>query len=296
MTVASVPAIRVTGLTKRFGPVTALDGVDLTVEAGTFGLLGPNGAGKTTLMRILATVLDPTAGEVSVLGHDLPRHKEAVRRVLGYLPQEFGLYRRMTGRQFLDYVALLRGITDPRERARRVEEALERVNLRAVANRRIGTYSGGMRQRIGIAQALLADPRVLIVDEPTAGLDPEERLRFLNLLMELGHDRVVLLSSHIVADVAATCRRVAVISRGRVLFAGDVEDLRARARGRVWTLRLPEAEYRALEPRVRVVRARPGECGIEARVVASDNPMGRGIAEEPTLEDAYLWLIAGDGR
>lgn len=281
------------GLVKRFGRVTALENIDLTIGSGVFGLLGPNGAGKTTLLRILATVLDPTEGTLAIAGHQLPRGKEAVRRLLGYVPQEFAVYRRLTGREFLDYVALLRGLVDPAVRRRRVEEVLERVNLRDAAHRLCGTYSGGMRRRLAIAQALLADPPFLVVDEPTAGLDPEEHLRFLDLLAELGRTRTIVFSTHVVADVAATCNRLAVLKEGRLLFAGSTGELVSRLRGRVWEVRASETELRRLEGEVQVVRVRPHGGGVAARVVAAENPGRLGAPAEPTLEDAYVWLMSG---
>lgn len=280
------------GLAKRFGRVTALENIDLTIGPGVFGLLGPNGAGKTTLLRILAPVLDPTEGTLAIAGHQLPRGKEAVRRLLGYVPQEFAVYRRLTGREFLDYVALLRGLVDPDVRRQRVQEVLERVNLQDAAHRLCGTYSGGMRRRLAIAQALLADPPFLVVDEPTAGLDPEEHLRFLDLLAELGRTRTIVFSTHVVADVAATCSRLAVLREGRLLFAGSAAELVSRVRGRVWEVRASETELRRLEGEVRVVRVRPEGGGVVARVVAGQNPGRLGVPAEPTLEDAYVWLMS----
>ncbi|HEY8488851.1 MAG TPA: ATP-binding cassette domain-containing protein [Thermaerobacter sp.] len=281
------------GLAKRFGRITALEHVDLTIGPGIFGLLGPNGAGKTTLLRILATVLDPSEGTLAIAGHRLPRGKEAVRRLLGYVPQEFAVYRRLTGREFLDYVALLRGLEDPAVRRRRVQEVLERVNLLDAAHRLCGTYSGGMRRRLAVAQALLADPPFLVVDEPTAGLDPEEHLRFLDLLAELGRTRTIVFSTHVVADVAATCSRLAVLREGRLLFAGSAAELVSRVRGRVWEVRASETALQRLPGEVAVVKVRPAGAGVAARVVAGQNPGGLGVPAEPTLEDAYVGLVSG---
>lgn len=285
--------IQVQGLTKRFNNVTALDNVDLTIEAGMFGLLGPNGAGKSTLMRILATILDPTQGDVTIGNYRLPRDKEPVRQVLGYLPQEFGLYRRMTGRQFLEYIAVLKGMVERKARQRRVDELLEMVNLGKAARRRVRGYSGGMKQRLGIAQALLGDPKLLIVDEPAAGLDPEERIRFRNLLSDLGRERVILLSTHIVADISGTCHRLAVLRQGQIAFQGSVHELTRRAKGQVWSVMVSESEYPAFEKDHRVVQTRATEQGLELRIVAPTNPGGRGRPAEPSLEDAYVLLMGG---
>ena len=206
--------IQITGLHQRFGRVVALDSVDLSIPGGMYGLLGTNGAGKTTLMRIIAGVLAPTAGQVRVGGHDLTTRKGrvAVRRRLGYLPQDLGLYPDLSAREFLDYVGLLKGLDETAARRRQVGELLELVGLADVADRRLKGFSGGMRRRVGIAQALLGDPALLVVDEPTAGLDPEERVRFRTLLGSLAGERTVLLSTHIVEDVAQTCRQAAVLT------------------------------------------------------------------------------------
>jgi ABC-2 type transport system ATP-binding protein len=242
--------IELSGLSKRYGATLALDGLDLTVPTGMFGLLGANGAGKTTLMRILAGLLRPSAGRVTVGGHDLASRagKLAVQRVLGYLPQDLGLYPDLTAREFLDYIALLKGLDDGATRRRRVGELLELVALSGDADRRLRGFSGGMRRRVGIAQALLADPRLLIVDEPTAGLDPEERLRFRSLLAGLAGDRTVLLSTHIVDDIVQTCPRVVVVRRGTIVFQGATADLAGLAAESVWLVR------RAAGPRHRTAR------------------------------------------
>ncbi|MET7401138.1 ABC transporter ATP-binding protein [Dactylosporangium sp. NPDC005572] len=280
--------IDITGLTKRYrGGVAALDGLDLTVPTGMFGLLGANGAGKTTLMRILAGLLHPTAGEVRVGGHDVTTRagRRAVQRTLGYLPQDVGVYPDLTAREFLDYVALLKGLDDGPSRRRRVGELLEVVGLTSEAGRRLKGYSGGMRRRVGIAQALLADPRLLIVDEPTAGLDPEERIRFRTLLAQLAGDRTVLLSTHIVDDVAQTCRELAVLSAGRQVFRGTVAELTREADGHVWSV-----VTQGPAPAGTVVSAVPEESGMRYRVVAADRPGADAEPLRPTLEDGYLAL------
>ena len=279
--------IEISGLTKTYGGgVVALDGLDLDVPTGMFGLLGANGAGKTTLMRILAGIAEPTSGRVTVGGHDLGTGpgRTAVQRELGYLPQDLGVYPDLTARQFLDYVALLKGMDDRTVRRRRVGELLEVVALTAQADRRLRGFSGGMRQRVGIAQALLADPQLLIVDEPTAGLDPEERIRFRTLLAQFAGRRTVLLSTHIVDDIAQTCREVAVLAKGRLIFRGTVEELTRRAEGRVWSVVTdgpPPAEGM-------VVSALPHDDGMRYRVVAPTAPGSQAKPLEPGLEDGYL--------
>jgi ABC-2 type transport system ATP-binding protein len=281
--------IEISQLTKTYrGHVAALDGVDLVVPTGMFGLLGANGAGKTTLMRILAGLVRPTSGEVTIGGHDVTTGsgRTAVQRTLGYLPQDLGVYPDLTARQFLDYVALLKGLDDGQARKRRVAELLEVVALTADADRRLRGFSGGMRQRVGIAQALLADPRLLIVDEPTAGLDPEERIRFRTLLSRFADRRTVLLSTHIVEDVAQTCREVAVLAKGRLIFRGSVEELTGRAEGRVWTV----VTDGPAPPEGTVVSALPHGTGMRYRVVAPARPAPRAEPAEPGLEDGYLAL------
>jgi ABC-2 type transport system ATP-binding protein len=282
--------IAITGLRRRFGRVTALDGVDLSVPGGMFGLLGTNGAGKTTLMRILAGVLPPTEGRVLVGGHDIGQRpgRLAVQRRLGYLPQDLGLYPDLTPAQFLDYIGLLKGLNDTRARRRQIGELLAVVNLENVAGRRMKGFSGGMRRRVGIAQALLGDPAVVIVDEPTAGLDPEERVRFRMLLAGLARDRTVLLSTHIVEDVAQTCQAIVVLTAGRVAFTGPVADLTARAQGRTWKLVTPGPPPADAV----VVSAVAGPDGNYYRLLSVHQPSGATPAE-PTPEEGYVALVRG---
>ncbi len=281
-------------LTKVYGGnVRALDGVDLRIESGLFGLLGllgPNGAGKTTLMRTLAGILHPTSGTIRVGDHDMAGERErlAVKRILGYLPQDLGLYPDLTAREFLDYIGILKGLADKKARRRRVEVLLETLALADVGNRKLKTYSGGVKRRVGIAQALLNDPRLLIVDEPTAGLDPEERIRFRTLLSDLAGDCTVLLSTHIVEDIAQTCRTLAVIAQGRVIFQGTTLDLVARANGGVWTVTTAGEKP---EANVTIVSALPVGTGMQYRVVGEPSPHLRMEPAEPSLEDAYVWLM-----
>jgi ABC-type multidrug transport system ATPase subunit len=283
--------VNIEGLTKVYGGrVRALDGVDLTIPTGMFGLLGPNGAGKTTLMRILAGILRPTSGTAYAGGHDLSTEegRKAVKRVLGYLPQELGLYPDLSAAEFLDYVGILKGMGDRGARRERVAELLETVGLSDVAKRKLKGFSGGMKRRVGIAQALLNDPRLLIVDEPTAGLDPEERIRFRNLLSGLAGERTVLLSTHIVEDVAQTSRNLAVLGGGKVLFRGTVPELIEGAKGRVWTV---ETDGPQPDGDLTVVSTLHLGASVRYRVVGE--PPARLASEpaEPSLEDGYVWLM-----
>ena len=283
--------VRIEGLAKTYGgKVRALDGVDLDIPTGMFGLLGPNGAGKTTLMRILAGILRPTSGSVRAGDHDAATEagRAAIKRVLGYLPQELGLYPDLKAWEFLDYVGILKGLEDKRARRSRVEELLEMVGLSDVSRRKLKGFSGGMKRRVGIAQALLNDPRLLIVDEPTAGLDPEERIRFRNLLSDLAGDRTVLLSTHIVEDVAQTSRELAVLAGGRVLFRGTSEALISSARGRVWTV---ETDGPKPNGGLTVVSTLHLGHAVQYRVVGDPPRHLRATETPPSLEDGYVWLM-----
>ncbi|MDQ3956712.1 MAG: ABC transporter ATP-binding protein [Actinomycetota bacterium] len=275
--------VELTDVTKRYGSVRALDGVTLSLSHGVTGLLGPNGAGKTTLMRILSTLLAPTKGTVRIDGLDPthPRERLALRRRLGYLPQDLGLYPRFTVFEFVDYVAILKELRDRRERHLRVAAALRAVGLGEVAGRRIKTLSGGMARRVGIAQALVAEPDLMILDEPTAGLDPQQRARFRELLASLGDRRQVVLSTHLVEDVAAICTSVVVLWAGRAVFHGTPAELRESARGMVWSSAEPVrgalASWRTESGTYRVVGGRPQEPAEEL---------------DPTVEDGYLLLTS----
>jgi ABC-type multidrug transport system ATPase subunit len=268
------------------GKVWALRDFSLDLRPGVLGLLGPNGAGKTTLMSILATITLPTEGTATWNGIDIRREPDAVRQVLGFLPQDFGVYPNLNAVEFLEYLAAIKGL-DAAQARRRIDELLELVNLTDARHRALGGFSGGMRQRVGIAQALLNDPRVLIVDEPTAGLDPEERVRFRNLLGDLAGERIVLLSTHIVSDVEATASRIVMMGQGRLLADAAPEALLERMRGRVWECEVAAAGVESLRASHRVgATLRRGER-VLARLVSADPPAGA-RAVEPTLEDAYL--------
>jgi ABC-2 type transport system ATP-binding protein len=271
------------------GPVTALAGIDLDVPPGMFGLLGPNGAGKTTLMRILAGLLEPTSGGVTLDGEDVVADPRRVRRRLGYLPQEFGFYPYLSGEAMLVYLLRLKGVEAPGGLERLAGELLARVNLGAAAKRKLKGYSGGMRQRLGIAQAIAGDPRILIVDEPTAGLDPEERMRFYRLLAELAADRIVLLSTHIVEDVAVLCPRFAIIREGRLVAETSPSAARAAIEGRIFEGRVGSGDLESLRRERQVIQAVlvEGENRVRVHVAEGEPPAGfRPVAA--TLEDAYL--------
>ena len=290
--------LSIQGLSKTYpGGVRALQDVSLEIGSGMFGLLGPNGAGKSTLMKILATLLEPDAGRVTFDGTDLLAEKEKIRGLLGYLPQDFGFYSTFTARKMLEYFAALRGIPDGRARRARADEILERVNLTEARNRKIGGFSGGMRQRLGIAQALLASPRLLIVDEPTAGLDPEERLRFQNLLADISQEIVVILSTHIVSDVSVLCSRMAVIDGGRIVANTTPGEAVGRLEGRLFEGTVPRAQVDRLGARARVLsRMVAGPDAMRLKVYAADGPAPVGFqAASGTLEDAYFSLVGEAG-
>lgn len=272
------------------GGIQALNDVDLTISSGMFGLLGPNGAGKTTLMRILAGILRPTSGDLYIGEYDgnTEKGRTAIKRMLGYLPQDLGVYPDLSAREFLDYIGILKGMDDRKVRQSRVSELLEVVSLTNVANRKLKTFSGGMKRRIGIAQALLNDPQLLIVDEPTAGLDPEERIRFRNLLSELAGDRTVLLSTHIVEDIAQTCRNLAIMNNGYVIFQGTTMDLAREARGKVWVVTTdgnkPRGDFM-------IVSTMHMGSSVQYRIVGDLVSPNGAVSTEPSLEDSYVWLM-----
>ncbi|MDC0772900.1 ATP-binding cassette domain-containing protein [Streptomyces sp. HD] len=282
-------------LTKVYrGGRRALDAVDLHIDSGTVGLLGANGAGKTTLLRILTGVLRPTSGRVLVAGHDLSTSAglTAAKRTLGYLPQELSLYPDLTAREFLDYIGVLKGVHDKRDRRRQVDDRLAEVGLADRAAERLAGFSGGMRRRVGIAQALMGNPTVLIVDEPTTGLDPHERMRFRALLAGLGGSRTVLLSTHILDDVAQTCPEVAVLASGRLVFHDTTTALVGQAAGYTYVVR-SDGPAGGPPPGAQVVSAVSTAGEAEYRVVTA-TPPGGARPVEPSLEDGYAALLAAD--
>ncbi|MFD3261699.1 ABC transporter ATP-binding protein [Paenibacillus lentus] len=271
----------------------ALNDVNLSLSEGMVGLLGPNGAGKTSLMRILATLIRPSSGDALINGVSLKK-AEDIRAMIGYLPQQFQVYPQLTGAEFLDYVAVMKGMNDSRKRKAEISRLLEEVNLAEKANKRIRTYSGGMRRRLGIAQALLGSPQVLIVDEPTAGLDPEERVRFRNLLTRFSMGRIVLLSTHIVADIESNCRQIAVLNQGGVRFSGDLAHLQAAGQGKVWEGLVEDGQFAEMDP-MSIVSTRRTEEGLLCRIIAHAPPIGmEAAAVRPTLEDGYLALLRSE--
>jgi ABC-type multidrug transport system ATPase subunit len=272
------------------GQVRALRDFSLEIGSGVLGLLGPNGAGKTTLMNILATVTRATTGSVVWNGIDVKRRPDALRAVLGYLPQDFGVYPNLTAVEFLEYLAAVKGL-DAGSARQRIDDLLNLVNLADVRKRPLGSYSGGMKQRVGIAQALLNDPQLLIVDEPTAGLDPEERVRFRNLLAELSGERIVILSTHIVSDVEAAATDVALISEGTLVMHCLPEELLRQAEGRVWEWIVPSSDIDAIKQRYRISSAMRRADGTHLRVLVDSCPDGAQPLA-PTLEDAYLYCLS----
>jgi ABC-type multidrug transport system ATPase subunit len=263
----------------------------LDVGPGILGLLGPNGAGKSTLMRILATITKPTGGTITWNGTNIVRSPNAVRAVLGYLPQDFGVYPNLSAVEFLEYLAAAKGL-DRKTSQQRIQELLAVVNLVEARKRPLAGFSGGMRQRVGIAQALLNDPELLIVDEPTAGLDPEERVRFRNLLSELSGDRIVILSTHIVSDVEACATNIALIARGQLVTCAAPEDLLQSVEGKVWERIVPSVELPALRQQYLTSSTMHRSDGVHLRIVAEDPPGAGAMPQPPTLEDAYLYWIS----
>lgn len=279
------------------GGHTALEGVNLALGTGLFGLLGPNGAGKSTLMRIICTLLVPTRGTATVYGHDVTRARREVRELIGYLPQEFGAWRHHRAEEVLDTLARLSGLSNRKERRRRVAETLEMVGLDGVADRKVKKLSGGMVRRLGVAQALVHEPQVLIVDEPTVGLDPEERMRFRQLMNQLGRDRTILLSTHIVADLGGGCREMALLDSGRIEFQGPPEDLLQRAVGRVFEVTTDAVAAERIEGEYEIVSRTVAGTDVALRgVTANGMPDGANPVEAPTLEEAYLAFMAARGR
>jgi ABC-type multidrug transport system ATPase subunit len=276
----------------------ALDGVDLNFSTGLFGLLGPNGAGKSTLMKIMCTLLVPSGGRVTVAGHDVVKERKAVRGMLGYLPQEFGAWRLHRVEEVLDTLALLSGMKDKSARRARIQEVLEQVGLQKVADRKVKKLSGGMVRRLGVAQALVHKPQLIVVDEPTVGLDPQERLRFRQVMADLGQDHTIVLSTHIVADLGSSCNDMALIDHGKIVFRGNPSSLVEQAKGKVFEVEMEAgAGDRALAEYEVVSRTRENGT-TKIRAVSGDGRLPEGAlpAENPTLEEGYLAFMAARGR
>ncbi|MCK5146140.1 efflux RND transporter permease subunit [bacterium] len=278
---------------KRKTPFRAVNRVSLDIGQGMFGLLGPNGAGKSTLMRIICGILEPSYGAISLNGIDLKENREELQGLIGYLPQEFGMYENMTAWEFLQYMARLKGMTQRSIRDERIQYVLKNVHMWDNRNEKIGSFSGGMKQRIGIAQILLHLPRILVVDEPTAGLDPRERIRFRNLLVELSRERIVIFSTHIIEDIASSCNRLAVLNEGVVKFVGEPVKMIQIAEGHVWQFHTPKDQFEKITDGLMVVHHMRDGDNIRVRALAEDSPYENAINVRPTLEDAYLWLLRG---
>jgi len=287
-------AVTISGLSKTYpNGVKALKNVSLSIGNHMFGLLGPNGAGKSTLMRTVATLQEPDSGSVHVDGLDVLKQKNEVRKVLGYLPQEFGVYPKISAIDLLHHLAVLKGVTSARERKEMVDALLQQTNLWDVRKKALSTYSGGMKQRFGIAQALLANPRLIIVDEPTAGLDPAERNRFLNLLSSIGREVTVILSTHIVDDVRELCPRMAIIAAGELLLEGSPDDALAAIKGKIWSKVVEtDDELRSLESQMQVISTHLVGGKHEIRVYADSSPGAGFQLVDSDLEDVYFLNLA----
>ncbi|MCW3806226.1 efflux RND transporter permease subunit [Plebeiibacterium marinum] len=284
--VRSIPVIG-----KEKQPFKALQGVSLTMESGMIGLLGPNGAGKTTIMRIICGILDQSYGKIFINGLDTTKYREELQGLIGYLPQEFGSYENMTSYEFLDYMALLKGLNNKEERHNRIEYVLKAVHMWEKKDNAIGSFSGGMKQRIGIAQIMLHLPRILVVDEPTAGLDPRERIRFRNLLVELSRDRVVIFSTHIIEDISSSCNMVAVMRKGELKYWGEPKELSQITQGKVWTFDVPVNEFERINKEFQVVHHIGMGANIKVRVLSAQQPVEGAELVSSSLEDSYLWLL-----
>ncbi len=283
--------IAIQNLTKRYGDKTALKKVSLEVEQGMFGLLGPNGAGKTTLMRVLTTLTKKTEGEVSICGIPVEESKR-IRPLIGYLPQEFSMYGNMTAQDALDYLAVLSGL-NKEERKKRVPLMLQKVNLYEQRKTKVKAMSGGMKRRLGIAQAIIHNPKVIVVDEPTAGLDPEERVRFRNLLCEIALDRIVILSTHIVGDIEATCENIAVLNEGEILFHGTVMELLKNVEGKVYSAEVAVSELAGIQKEYMVTGILNTGSTASVKIVANGRPFADAKPIQADVEDAYLYLMHG---
>lgn len=281
----------VENVSKKFKDMTAVDDVSLRITPGVWGLLGANGAGKTTLMRMIAGIMEPSSGMIYYNGIPIKELKESYRNVFGYLPQDFGFYPEFSVKDYLEYVAALKGLT-VNDSKRKIDELLERLTLSHVKNKKIAKLSGGMKRRVGIAQALLNDPEVLILDEPTSGLDPGERVRFRNLLSEFAHDRIVLISTHIVSDVEYIATQNAIMKNGNLLSTGTTVELVQQVKGKVWSTTIPMSLLSEYESKLPIVNIRNEEQGkVSIRYLAEGPFTEDSIEQEPHLEDLYLWLF-----
>lgn len=281
--------IEIKDLSKHYGKKKALDHIDLTIEQGMFGLLGPNGAGKTTLMKILTTLTKKSGGSVTICGEPVENCTQ-IRRITGYLPQDFSMYGNMTAYEALDYLAVLSGM-GKKERKVRVPEMLEKVNLQDQQKTKVKAMSGGMKRRLGIAQAIIHDPRVIVVDEPTAGLDPEERVRFRNLLCEIAKERIVILSTHIVGDVEAACEELAVLNEGKILFRGTINELLQMVNGKVYEATISTIEVDRIQERFLVTAILTAGSLTRVKIIADEPPIEGAKLCSSDVEDAYMYLM-----
>lgn len=290
--------ISIRNLSKQYpGGKYALNRIDLDIESGMFGLLGPNGAGKTTLMRILVTLLNPTSGTVTVDGMDLHKHRKQIRRMIGYLPQDFKTFSKLKVWEFLDYVGSLSGIRKRNTRMQKIDSLLEEVGLFDARDRQTYKLSGGMKRRLGIAQTLIGDPKIMVIDEPTVGLDPEERVRFRNLLADLSRqDIIILLSTHIVGDISSTCTSVSLLNLGEIVFNGSPDELMNTARGKVWQVYGASHELDLLKQDYAVISTVPSGEGFEVRLVADEVNGRDAVQVEPNMEDAYIFFMQSTSK
>lgn len=282
--------IEINNLTKRYGSKCALNNINMEICEGMFGLLGPNGAGKTTLMRILTTLINKTGGRVSIDGIDIG-DKNKIRKIIGYLPQDFSMYPNMNVYESLDYLAILSGIQQDSKRKKIIIDLLDRVNLKRQIRTKVRALSGGMKRRLGIAQALLHNPKVLIVDEPTAGLDPEERIKFRNMLTDFAEDRIVILSTHIVEDVEFTCSNLAILKEGQIVYQGGVRELLEKSAGSVWTFDVDRNEFDSIKRDHSIISTVSEGERIRLRVISDKKPFENALSIQPSIEDAYMKLI-----
>ena len=285
--------IKIQSLTKVYNDsFKAISDIDLTIHDGLFGLLGPNGAGKTTLMRILVTLLDPTLGEVTIDGMDLKKDRSDIRKILGYLPQDFNTFSKVKAWEFLDYSARLAGIKEKKRRSQKIEEMLEKVGLYEARDRLANKLSGGMKRRLGIAQALISDPKLLVVDEPTTGLDPEERIRFRNILSDMGQEeRIIILSTHIVGDISSTCIDMALLLKGSLAFNGAPDAFIEYAKDHTFLLKVTDEQLESVKEKYAVISTIPGVEGWQVEVVADAVDEANSEQIDPNLEHAYVYFV-----